>query len=621
MTWLLLLAATTLAQQDLKPVPPLGIQIPAEERATLEAGLARLNSAVRPIEKHPLASDVLIFREAVRVALQYNEFFKADEFAKAKRLLESGLQRADALAKGDAPWMRQSGLVVRGYVSNIDNSVQPYGLVIPAGWNPQSKGKWRLDTWFHGRSETLSELNFLDERMRRPGEFTPQDTIVLHLYGRYCNANKFAGEVDLFEALADVKKHYAIDEDRILVRGFSMGGAATWHIAAHHAGRWAAAAPGAGFAETAEYQKLNPNDFTEWERKLWRLYDATGYALNFFNLPLVAYSGEIDKQKQAADIMGRYLSQEGMQLAHIIGPSTEHRYHPDSKIEIEKRLDGIAARGREAYPAEIRFTTPTLRYNRMKWLAVDGLEEHWTPARVIAKMANGTVDIQTKNVSALSLDMVFPSVTIDGVTVKSTGAQFHKENGTWQAGSFPAKDLRKRHGLQGPVDDAFMSRFLMVTPTAAAPSDRVKSELARALREWRKQFRGEALQKADQDVTDADISSSNLVLWGDPASNSLLARIAPKLPVTWTSSGTIQFKGQTYDAKTHMPILIFPNPLNPSKYVVLNSGVTFREADYLTNSRQIARLPDWAIIDTTTPADARRPGRIAAAGFFDETWK
>jgi hypothetical protein len=405
------------------------------------------------------------------------------------------------------------------------------------------------------------------------------------------------------------------------VRGFSMGGAATWHIAAHHAGRWAAAAPGAGFAETAEYQKLNPNDFTDWERKLWRLYDATGYALNLFNLPLVAYSGEIDRQKQAADVMARYLAQEGMHLAHIIGPNTEHRYHPESKIEIEKRLDAIAARGRDAYPAEIRFTTPTLRYNRMKWLAVDGLEEHWMPARVIAKMANGTVDIQTRNVNALSLDMVFPILTIDGVTVKSTGAQFHKENGTWQAGSFPAKDLRKRHGLQGPIDDAFMSRFIMVTPTAGEPSDRVKSELARALREWRKQFRGEALQKADKDVTDADIAAANLILWGDPASNALFARIAAKLPVTWTSSGTIQLKGQTYDAKTHMPILIFPNPLNPSKYVVLNSGVTFREADYLTNSRQIAKLPDWAIIDTTIPADAKRPGRIAAAGFFDETWR
>ena len=49
---------------------------------------------------------------------------------------------------------------------------------------------------------------------------------MLHLYGRYCNANKLAGEVDLFEALDDVKRHYPIDENRMLVRGFSMGGAA-----------------------------------------------------------------------------------------------------------------------------------------------------------------------------------------------------------------------------------------------------------------------------------------------------------------------------------------------------------------------------------------------------------
>ena len=104
--------------------------------------------------------------------------------------------------------------------------------------------RWRLDVWFHGRQENLSEVNFLFERERNRGEFTPRDTIVLHLYGRYCNANKLAGEVDLFEALDAVRKQYAIDENRIVIRGFSMGGAAAWHFAVHYAGDWAAAAPG-----------------------------------------------------------------------------------------------------------------------------------------------------------------------------------------------------------------------------------------------------------------------------------------------------------------------------------------------------------------------------------------
>ena len=44
-----------------------------------------------------------------------------------------------------------------------------------------------------------------------------------------------------------------MDENRILVRGFSMGGASVWHIAAHNGTYFAAAAPGAGFAETLEF--------------------------------------------------------------------------------------------------------------------------------------------------------------------------------------------------------------------------------------------------------------------------------------------------------------------------------------------------------------------------------
>ena len=80
---------------------------------------------------------------------------------------------------------------------------------------------WRVDTWFHGRTETLSEVNFLWDRIFYPGQFQPRDTIVLHLYGRFCNASTFAGEADMFEALADVKKNYSVDDNRILVRGFS----------------------------------------------------------------------------------------------------------------------------------------------------------------------------------------------------------------------------------------------------------------------------------------------------------------------------------------------------------------------------------------------------------------
>ncbi len=612
-------------------------------RAELQAGLDRLGKSVDALKTNPLLPDVLVFHKAVRFALEGNEFFNANEFEKARAILKEGQARADALAHGDAPWTKQTGLVVRAYISKIDGSVQPYGLVIPPTWFPSSAHRFRLDAWFHGRGETLSEVNFIADRMRNPGEFQPPNTIVLHLYGRYCNANKFAGEVDLFEAMDDVKKHYSIDENRLLVRGFSMGGASVWHFATHF-GIWAAAAPGAGFADTREFTHVDrqgPKP-TWYEEKLWHLYDAIDYAGNLYQVPVVAYNGDKDPQREAADIMERYMAEEGLRLARVWGPDTAHRYHPESKIVISRLIDANADRGSTPFPRHVKFTTWTLAYNQMKWVTIDAMGREWDRARVDAEVSNDhTVAVQTSNVTALTLDMgpgsnlldveSKPAIQIDGEKVsalapmsdRSWTVHLRKIGGRWELGELDAKELRKRHGLQGPIDDAFMSSFLMVRPTGAAMSQSIgawcEAEQAHAIREWRRQFRGEARVKDDSAVTDADIAGNNLVLWGDPGSNKILARIADRLPIKWTTKG-IEVGGQKYPANTAL-IMIYPNPLNPAKYVVLNSGHTFREVDNLNNARQVAKLPDFAIVDANSTPDGYAPGKILDAGFFGEKWE
>jgi poly(3-hydroxybutyrate) depolymerase len=638
----LLLAVAALAQPPVKPVPAVGIEVPAADRAELQAGLAHLRASIDKLKSGPLLPDVLIYHEAVRYALQYNEFFKPAEIAAAKTLLQQGETRAAQLAEGQAPWTTATGLVVRGYVSKIDKSVQPYGLVVPPSYSPTAPHRWRVDAWFHGRDEGLSEVNFLTARQRSPGEFTPRDTIVLHLYGRFCNANRFAGEVDFFEALDAVKRQYAVDENRTLVRGFSMGGASTWGFGTHFAGLWAAVAPGAGFSETKEFLKLKEMP-PEWEQKLWHLYDAADYAINLSNVPTLEYHGEIDPQQQAGDVMERSMAAEGMRLVRITGPQTPHRYHPDSKVEIDRILDKIAERGRDAYPRKVRFTTWTLAYNRMKWLVIDALGQHWERARLDAEITgDSAVTLTTSNVTAFTLDMGSggcpldttrqPAVTIDGqkLTAPAPGsdrswlAHFRKSGTQWSlADSTGAAGLHKVHGLQGPIDDAFMDSFVFVTPTgtpvAPAVAPWVAAEQKRAIGEWRRQFRGEAQVREDKDITDADIAASNLVLWGDPGSNRILARIADRLPFKWTAEGIVA-GADRYPADTHAPILIYPNPLNPKKYVVVNSGFTFREFDYLNNARQTPKLPDYAVVDTTTPPGPRYPGKIVLAGFFNEDW-
>ncbi len=637
-------------------VPPPGVKISEADRAELQAGAAELGQEIqglRPaLKARPalleLLPDVQIYEKAVSWALQYDEFFKTNEVQVARALLWQGKDRARLLRDGAAPWLTATGLVARGYLSRIDGSVQPYGLVVPASYQAGTAQPFRLDFWFHGRGETLSELDFINGRQRSAGEFTPPNALVLHLYGRYCNANRLAGESDLFEALENVRKHYPIDENRLVVRGFSMGGAACWDFATHHAGLWAAAAPGAGFSETADFLKVFQNEQlqpTAYEQKLWHLYDATDYAVNLFNCPTVAYSGEIDKQKQAADLMAKALESEGIEMAHIIGPKTAHAYQAQAKTEINRRIDSIVGRGRNPAPKRVRFTTWTLRYNQMLWVTVDGLEQHWDRARVDAELDDreNSIKATTKNVSALTfsftpglypLDTTLPpKLMLDGQTLeghrplsdRSWVTHLQKNGSKWVLG--PATDdagLRKRHGLQGPIDDAFMDSFIMVRPTGQPLNEKAgawaAAELAHATNHWRQQFRGQPRVKDDSEVSQEEIAAYNLVLWGDPSSNKLLAQIADKLPIHWDAA-SVALGNKTFPAANHLPTLIYPNPLNPKRYVVLNSGFTFREYDYLNNARQTPKLPDYAIIDLNVPVSARAPGGIVEAGFFGERWE
>ncbi|MDF1862305.1 MAG: prolyl oligopeptidase family serine peptidase [Verrucomicrobiales bacterium] len=643
---------------QVRPVPPPGIEVPPEKIEALNQGLRALDETIQQIradksvtpESLAYLPDVEICHKAVRDALRHHEFFKPGEIDFAILLLELGRERAESLRKNQTPWTRQTGFVFRGYRSRIDGSVQPYGLEIPTTYDFESPAASRLDFWFHGRGETLSEVAFLQQRHTgRGGKIKPDNAIVLHPYGRYSNANKFAGEEDLFEALGAAQQDYRIDEDRIFVRGFSMGGAACWQFAVHYADRWAGAQPGAGFSETPDFLKtfqgetLNP---TWWEEKLWRWYDATHWVINLTNTSTIAYSGEIDRQKQAADQMVTAAEKEGLELLHLIGPDTAHKLHPETLEEIESRLTSISNQGRRRVPPAVRFVTFTLRYNRMHWVQVDALTEHWEEGRVEAFLqSNSKVAIETKGIEAFSLHfesgtcpldlLKSPEVELDGqlleaprvISDRSWKVYFRKVEGAWKASASPISTdhpLSKTHRLQGPIDDAFTDSFVMVSPDAEGANPSVsqwtKTEQAHAIAHWRKQFRGDARVKNAKDISDEDILQHHLVLWGTPDSNSMIGKLISDLPVNWTNE-KITIGAQSFNAAHHTLAFIYPNPRNPERYVVLNSGFTYREYDYLNNARQTSKLPDWAVIDLREPPSSRYPGKIVAAGFFDENWQ
>jgi hypothetical protein len=178
--------------------------------------------------------------------------------------------------------------------------------------------------------------------------------------------------------------------------------------------------------------------------------------------------------------------------------------------------------------------------------------------------------------------------------------------------------LEKSQHLQGPIDDAFTRGFTCVTGTGEtwhpATQKFVDAKVAAFKHDWAKHWRGELPITNEYGISPNEIKEKHLILFGDPSSNFLLANILPKLPLKWTKD-EIEFAGKKFKTSEHLPVLIFPNPLNPSKYVVLNTGHTWPSEDYAkSNAFLYPRLGDYAILRMADNG-------VATAGLFDEIWR
>jgi hypothetical protein len=151
------------------------------------------------------------------------------------------------------------------------------------------------------------------------------------------------------------------------------------------------------------------------------------------------------------------------------------------------------------------------------------------------------------------------------------------------------------------------------------------ASLRRFAYEWNRYFRGELPVKNDTAVTEEDQRRYNMILFGDPGSNCWITRALPELPIQWTPS-EVRLANKSFPAANHVPVLIFPNPMAKTHYVVLNTGHTFHEKELGSlNYLLFPRLGDWALLQISdqVPKTPSEPlaDRVLHAGFFDEHWK
>lgn len=632
----------------------------AGERSALLDELKPVQERLAALRADPSVSDdrwadAQIFVKGVVWAIDFGPVTDAA----GRQLIRNGLGRAservESLTAGKTPWRARQGRSVRGFVSAVDNSVQPYGLVVPAGYDPAKP--IRLDVVLHGSTTRtgIGELLYIkrhDAPDNDGGVAPDRPFIELFPMGRLGeNAYRFEGETDVYEAIEAVCRSYNIDRSRIVLRGSSLGGVGAWALGLKRPDKFVAVGPAAGPVDTYEFAnspwkhfvRLDP--LSPWQKKMLHMVDAIDYTANAGMVPVVAAMGDQDPYFSSHLLIEKAFAKEGIPFNGIVDRGAGHGLSTKSRQQQLELLGKHAAEGSDPFPKRVRFVTWTLKFSRCHWIEVLGLVEHYQRSEIDARIVgdDSIAVAEPQNITRFAIHApAVPgergTVTIAGKQVElprqASGAKsllFEQKDGKWIcSGLDSAKLIGKRPGLQGPMDDAFSRPFLCVRGTGTAWNPRVaawaEANLTRFADEWRRHYHGYLPIKVDTDVTQEDVDRCNLILFGDPGSNIWIRKVLPQLPIQWTRD-EVQLGDHKHSAKDHVIQLIHPNPLPGAegRYVVLNSGHTYHDAELRFSYMVFPRLGDWAIIEVRDNPSEKKDTPVAEtvldSGFFDERWK
>ena len=556
-----------------------------------------------------------------------------------RRVVEEIADDLDARDRGEDFLATKTEPFLCGYWSEIDGTLQPFGVAYPEEYDPARK--WPLLVHLHG----LGGSGLYQCRARpEPG------MIVVAPRGRGGMDYKFVGEPDVLRVVEEALRLFPVDTNRVYLTGNSMGGTGSWHIASRFPDRFAAIMPVCGNADVRVWAELwdwtTPADSPQRDVRDF-LRDDTGalvYAANLLNVPVVAVHGEEDP------IVDRMHSEHMVEALRGLG-------HPSVRFELlplvghgvgVSRTKGLAGLRGSERPARVRYRTAWLRYDGAYWVRIRGIGRRLRLAEVdaTADRASGTIEVRTENVTRLELspertplDGPPRAVTIDGCRVdlaEGAALEFARdEAGEWRQSrgeeapatraAFPPPKSRE---LEGPVEHAFMSSFVVVEPSGDSPCAAAARDAARAFAStWRARFGQPPRTRRDVDVTDADVAEHGLVLFGGPAENALTARVAGSLPVS-VGPGGVTLGDRIYRGAHAGVKLCYPNPLEPRRYVVVVAGTT--PESYADVNVRFGNWFDWipyehrshfdyAVFDDLTVG--RSPETFLVWGFFGEGWE
>jgi len=155
----------------------------------------------------------------------------------------------DSLSKGADPFAARRGEFKKAYLSKVDNTLQPYEVFVPSNYDKSKSFPLIIALHGMGGDENSYFAAYAQGAFKLEAE--KRGYIVACPKGRK-PASMYLGdaEKDVMDVLAEMRRDYNIDPDRIYMTGHSMGGYGTWSVAMSHPDVFAAIAPISGGSNT-----------------------------------------------------------------------------------------------------------------------------------------------------------------------------------------------------------------------------------------------------------------------------------------------------------------------------------------------------------------------------------
>lgn len=513
-----------------------------------------------------------------------------------------------------------SGVQEWAYLSQADDSGQPFKLAIPSGYD--SHKTYPLVVVMHGYGGNHLEYS--------GGVRSNPDYFELHVLGRARGGSYTdLSEADVLDAVDYVRQNWRIDERQIHITGTSMGGGGTFKLASRYPDRWASGRPVCGYGADLPI------------RNVLHLPLYSTHSVDDPSVPVLTSRSPLQKLMEAG---GQVIIDETTGLQHAAWNYTE-----GNNRALKWMYDQVRPESREV--RRIEYTATDRQAYKAYWLKVAEWGKLPGPARFKATAGpENQLYLDLENIRILQIQVPLSpfdpgqelKISVSGKVFITMNAPLPDsifvtaENGTWSARDNLVNRPTFALHTPGSVHNLYHREPLLIV-YGTSGDETARQAMAQAVIAASKSVHpmwvgdegdikdgvpnhqllyGHLKMKPDTAVTEADLKKYHLVLIGKADENQLIRKMGNQLPVKFDKE-IVCSDGVQLPGKGSIMGLYFYNPLAPQRliyWVAADNPSAYRPYSL------IFQIQDGSPCGIDLLVVQENPPKIIKVRHFDSRW-